>query len=98
MPDADTLIQHYLEGTLTDAEAEEAAHAAAKRAAARRKTAPALRDGRDAPRHEAARVPDKVIQPALVPKRRFTFATVTTVAAMAACIALAWARGWPCRG
>jgi hypothetical protein len=31
---------------------------------------------------------NNIIRPALLPKRRFTFATVTSVAAMAACITL----------
>ncbi|MFN7563663.1 MAG: hypothetical protein ACK5TH_17925, partial [Prosthecobacter sp.] len=92
MLEADTLIQHYLEGTLTDAEAEEL-HA-------RLQNEPQL--GEKLLQHfemdsmlratKPLAVPGKVIQPALMPKRRFTFATVTTVAAMAACITLmgAW--------
>lgn len=97
MPDADTLIQHYLEGTLSDAEAEQLHDLLQKQPelgvallqhfemdAMLRATKPLA-------------VPGKVIQPALLPKRRFTFATVTTVAAMAACITLmgAWlAMSW----
>ncbi|MFM2168281.1 MAG: hypothetical protein RIS79_2652, partial [Verrucomicrobiota bacterium] len=97
MLEADTLIQHYLEGTLTDAEAEEL-HT-------RLQNEPQL--GEKLLQHfemdamlratKPLALPGKVIQPALVPKRRFTFATVTTVAAMAACIALmgAWmAMSW----
>jgi hypothetical protein len=89
MLEADTLIQHYLEGTLTDAEAEEL-HT-------RLQNEPQL--GEKLLQHfemdamlratKPLAVPGKVIQPALMPKRRFTFATVTTVAAMAACLALA---------
>lgn len=92
MPDTDTLIQRYLEGTLTTGEAEELhallqAHPELgerllqhfKMDAMLRATKPLV-------------VESTHLRPALLPRRRFTFATVTSVAAMAACIALlgAW--------
>lgn len=92
MPDTDTLIQHYLEGTLTTGEAEEL-HTLLK-------THPEL--GERLLQHfdmdamlratKPLATESKTIRPALLPKRRFTFATVTSVAAMAACITLlgAW--------
>ncbi|WP_395749597.1 LamG-like jellyroll fold domain-containing protein [Prosthecobacter sp.] len=92
MPDTDTLIQHYLEGSLTTAEAEEL-HALLQ-------THPELGErlllhfDMDAMlRATKPLLPEnKITRPALLPKRRFTFATVTSVAAMAACITLlgAW--------
>jgi hypothetical protein len=85
MLEADTLLQHHLEGTLTDAESEEL-HT-------RLQNEPQL--GSKLLQHfemdamlratKPLAVPGKVIQPALMPKRRFT---VTTVAAMAACTML----------
>lgn len=91
MSDTDTLIQHYLEGTLTTAEAEELHELLQiqpdlgvrllqhfEMDAMLRATKPLLADN--------------IIRPALLPRRRFTFATVTSVAALAACITLlaAW--------
>ncbi|WP_395740163.1 LamG-like jellyroll fold domain-containing protein [Prosthecobacter sp.] len=88
MPDTDTLIQRYVEGTLTTGEAEELhtllqSHPELgarllqhfEMDAMLRATRPLLPE-------------TKIIPPALLPKRRFTFATVTSVAAMAACITL----------
>lgn len=87
MPDTDTLIQHYLEGTLTTAEAEELHELL--------QTQPELGErllqhfDMDAMlRATKPLVADNIIRPALLPRRRFTFATVTSVAAMAACITL----------
>jgi hypothetical protein len=87
MPDTDTLIQHYLEGTLTSAEAEELHELL--------QTQPELGErllqhfDMDAMlRATKPLVADNIIRPTLLPKRRFTFATVTSVAAMAACITL----------
>lgn len=91
MPDTDTLIQHYLEGALTTAEAEELHELL--------KIQPEL--GARLLQHfemdamlRATKplVVDNFIRPALLPRRRFTFATVTSVAALAACITLlaAW--------
>lgn len=87
MPDTDTLIQRYLEGTLTTAEAEEL-HT-------RLKAQPELGErllqhfDMDAMlRATKPLVADNIIRPKLLPRRRFTFATVTSVAAMAACITL----------
>lgn len=87
MLDADTLIQHYLEGSLTDAEAEEL-HA-------RLKAQPDLGERllqhfeMDAMlRATKPLAANNIIRPALLPKRRFTFATVTYAAAIAACITL----------
>ena len=87
MPDADTLIQHYLEGTLSDAEAVEL-HALLQ-------TEPQIGERllqhfeMDAMlRATKPLAANNIIQPALLPKRRFTFATVTSVAAIAACITL----------
>lgn len=91
MPDADALIQRYLEGTLNDSEAAEL-HALLQ-------NDPQL--GEKLLQHfemdamlratKPLAVPGRVLQPALVPKRRFTFTTVSAVAAMAACLALAGA-------
>ena len=87
MPDTDTLIQHYLEGTLTTAEAEEL-HALLQ-AQPELGERLLLHFDMDAMlRATKPLVADNVIRPALLPKRRFTFATVTSVAAMAACITL----------
>jgi hypothetical protein len=91
MPDADTLIQHYLEGTLTDAEAEQL-HDLLK---AQPQLGERLLQHFEMDAMLRATKPlavNNVIRPALLPKRRFTFATMTTVAAMAACITLmgAW--------
>lgn len=91
MLDSDTLIQHYLEGTLTASEAEQlhdllkAQPEIGERLIQHFEIDAMLR----ATRPLAA---NNIIQPALLPKRRFTFATVTSVAAMAACITLlgAW--------
>lgn len=96
MLETDTLIQHYLEGTLSDVEAEQL-HALLK-------AQPEL--GEQLIQHfemdamlrtTKPLAANNIIRPALLPKRRFTFATVTSVAAMAACIALlgAWiAMSW----
>lgn len=89
MPDADTLIQRYLEGTLSGAEAGEL-HALLQ-------DNPLL--GEKLLQHfemdamlratKPLAAPGEIIRPALLPKRRFTFATVSSVAALAACLALA---------
>ncbi len=87
MPDTDTLIQHYLEGTLTTAEAEEL-HELLK---AHPELGARLLQHFDMDAMLRATKPllaENIIRPALLPKRRFTFATVTSVAAMAACITL----------
>jgi len=89
MPDADTLIQHYLEGTLTDAEAEELHTLLQNEPQLGSKLLQHFEMDAMLRATKPLAVPGKVIQPALVPRRRFTFATVTTVAAMAACLALA---------
>lgn len=89
MPDADTLIQHYLEGTLTDAEAEELHTLLQNEPQLGSKLLQHFEMDAMLRATKPLAVPGKVIQPALVPRRRFTFATVTTVAAMAACMALA---------
>ena len=87
MPDAYTLIQHYLEGTLNDAEAEQL-HLLLR-------NEPQLGEKllqhfeMDAMLRATKPLAAKIIiRPSLLPKRRFTFATVTSVAAMAACITL----------
>lgn len=88
MPDnADTLIQRYLEGTLTEAEAEEL-HALLKEQ-------PELGDrliaqfNMDAMlRASKPLTASLASHPVILPRRRFTFATVTGVAAMAACVTL----------
>jgi anti-sigma factor RsiW len=97
MLEADTLIQHYLEGTLTDAEAEELHTLLQNEPQLGEKLLQHFEMDAMLRATKPLAVPGKVIQPALMPKRRFTFATVTTVAAMAACIALmgAWmAMSW----
>ena len=92
MLEADTLIQHYLEGTLTDAEAEELHTLLQNEPQLGSKLLQHFEMDAMLRATKPLAVPGKVIQPALMPKRRFTFATVTTVAAMAACITLmgAW--------
>jgi len=87
MSDADTLTQHYLEGTLSDAEAEQLHDLL--------KAQPELGERliqqfeMDAMlRATKPLVANNIVRPALLPKRRFTFTTVTSVAAMAACITL----------
>lgn len=91
MHDAEVLIQHYLEGRLTDAEAE-ALHAMLL-------ADPALGERvirqfeMDAMLHHTAEVLPQLKTPVvMLPKRRFTFHTMTGVAAMAAAVALmaAW--------
>ncbi len=91
MLDDDTLIQHYLEGTLSDAEAEQLHELL--------KVQPELGERliqhfeMDAMlRATKPLASNNAIRPALLPRRRFTFATVTSVAALAACITLmgAW--------
>lgn len=89
MFDADTLIQHYLEGTLTDAEAEELHTLLQNEPQLGERLLQQFELDAMLRATKPLAVPGRVIQPALVPKRRFTFATVTTVAAMAACLALA---------
>lgn len=91
MPDMDTLIQHYLEDTLTTVEAEElhellkAQPELGERLLQHLEMDAMLRATRPL-------VADSSSRPALLPRRRFTFATVTSVAAMAACVTLlaAW--------
>ena len=92
MLDTDTLIQHYLEGTLTDEEAEQL-HGLLK-------AEPELGErllehvGMDAMLRATKPLTASLeSSPALLPRRRFTFATVATVAAMAACVAMlgSWA-------
>ena len=86
MLDAETLIQHYLEGTLSGAEAEQLHDLL--------KSQPELGD-RLLEQFEMdamlrATKPLIAIQgsaPSLLPRRRFSFATVTSVAALAACVA-----------
>jgi hypothetical protein len=93
MPESDTLIQHYLEGSLTTAEAEEL-HAMLQRE-------PQLGERllqhleMDAMLHatKPLTLPENVLQPLMkAPRRRFTYATMTSVAALAACLTLmaAW--------
>lgn len=97
MPDADTLIQHYLEDTLTDAEAEELHTLLQNEPQLGAKLLQHFEMDAMLRATKPLAVPGKIIQHALVPRRRFTFATVTTVAAMAACITLmgAWlAMSW----
>lgn len=87
MLDSDTLIQHYLEGTLSDAEAEQL-HALLK---AQPELGERLIQHFEMDAMLRATKPlaaNNIIRPALLPKRRFTFATVTSVAALAACITL----------
>ncbi|MFC5458004.1 LamG-like jellyroll fold domain-containing protein [Prosthecobacter fluviatilis] len=92
MPDTDTLVQRYLEGTLTSGEAEEL-HALLQ---AHPELGERLLQHFEMDAMLRATKPLVVesmsTRPALLPRRRFTFATVTSVAAMAACIALlgAW--------
>ena len=87
MPDSDTLIQHYLEGTLTTAEAEELHELLQAQPELGERLL--MHFDMDAMlRATKPLVADNIIRPALLPKRRFTFATVTSVAAMAACITL----------
>jgi len=96
MLDSDTLIQNYLEGTLSDAEAEQLhellkAHPELGEKMIQHFEMDAML------RATKPLTANNIIRPALLPKRRFTFATVTSVAAMAACIALlgAWiAMSW----
>lgn len=91
MPDADSLIQHYLEGSLSVAEAEElhellsAQPEMGERLIEHFEMDAMLRATKPL-------VSNNIIRPALLPKRRFTFATMTSVAAIAACITLlgAW--------
>ncbi|MDB6007476.1 MAG: hypothetical protein JWR15_4463 [Prosthecobacter sp.] len=87
MPDTDTLIQHYLEGTLTTAEAEEL-HELLKMQPELGERLLQHFDIDAMLRATKPLVADNIIRPTLLPKRRFTFATVTSVAAMAACITL----------
>lgn len=91
MLDRDTLIQHYLEGTLTEADAEQLHQ--------QLQSDPQLGEtlldhiSMDAMLRASKPLATTLeMRPALVPKRRFTFRTVTSVAAMAACITLggAW--------
>lgn len=97
MPDADTLIQHYLEGSLSDAEAEELHTLLQSESQLGEKLIQHFE--MDAMlRATKPLATNNIIRPALLPKRRFTFTTVTTVAAMAACITLmgVWiAMAWP---
>ena len=97
MPDADTLIQHYLEGTLSDAEAEELHTLLQSESQLGEKLLQHFE--MDAMlRATKPLATNNIIRPALLPKRRFTFTTVATVAAMAACITLlgVWiAMAWP---
>lgn len=91
MPDADTLIQHYLEGTLTHAEAEELHTQLQNEPQLGSKLLQHFEMDAMLRSTKPLAVPGKLIQPALIPRHRFTFGTVTTVAAVAACIALAGA-------
>lgn len=87
MPDTDTLIQHYLEGSLTVAEAEELHELLTAQPELGERLIQQFE--MDAMLHATKPlVANNIIRPALLPKRRFTFATMTTVAAMAACITL----------
>jgi hypothetical protein len=90
MFDADTLFQHYVEGTLTDAEAE-ALHTLLREQPG---------EGERLLSHLAMDAMLRSTKPlvtsagsrrAWLPRRRFTLGTVTSVAAMAACVALAGA-------
>lgn len=92
MPDADTLIQRYLEGTLSDAEAEQLHELLKAQPQLGEKLLQHFEMDAMLRATKPLAVPGTVIRPALLPKRRFTFATMTTVAAMAACITLmgAW--------
>lgn len=92
MPDADTLIQRYVEGRLTEAEAAEL-HTLLQ---SQPELGERLLDQFNMDAMLRASKPmtaELSLGPVLLPKRRFTFATVTSVAAMAACISLlgAWA-------
>ncbi|MCP5557400.1 MAG: FecR domain-containing protein [Verrucomicrobiaceae bacterium] len=88
MLETDTLIQHYLEGTLSETEAAQlhemilAQPELGERLLQHFEMDTMLRETKP-----LAVVPAPA--PVLLPKRRFTFATVTSVAAMAACITLA---------
>ncbi|MFN0080275.1 MAG: LamG-like jellyroll fold domain-containing protein [Prosthecobacter sp.] len=87
MLDSDTLIQHYLEGTLSDAEAAQL-HDLLK---AQPELGVRLLQHFEMDAMLRATKPlaaNNIIRPALLPKRRFTYATVTSVAALAACITL----------
>ena len=88
MLEADTLLQHPLEGTLTDAEAEELHTRLQNEPQLGSKLLQHFEMDAKLRATKPLAVPGKVIQPALMPKHRFTFATVTTVAAMAACTML----------
>lgn len=91
MPDRDILIQHYIEGTLTDAEA--------GRLHELLQSEPQLGEtlldhlSLDAMLRASKPLAAALdMKPALAPKRRFTYRVVTSVAALAACIAFgaAW--------
>lgn len=87
-PDVDVLIQHYLEGTLSDAEAArlhellQADPALGERLLGHFSMDAMLRATKELKALQPARAP------ALLPARRFSFAALSGVAAMAACITL----------
>ena len=91
--DADVLIQHYVEGRLTNAEA---AHLhgllEADPALAERLLDHVSMDAMVRSTKELRALPQS--RPALLPRRRFTFVTLYGVAAMAACVALVGAWAW----
>lgn len=92
MLEADTLIQRYLEGTLSDTEAEQLHTLLQNNPQLGEKLLQHFEMDAMLRATKTLAVPGTIIRPALLPKRRFTFATMTTVAAMAACITLlaAW--------
>lgn len=86
MPDRDTLIQHYLEGTLTEPEAAQL-HALLQ---SDPELGGQLLDhiALDAMLRASKPLATALdMRPALVPRRRFTFRTVAAAAALAACLA-----------
>ena len=91
MLDSDTLIQHYLEGTLSDLEAEQLHRLLEKQP----ELGPRLLEHLEMDAMLMASKPLVATpqhRPRLVPKRRFTMSTLATVAAIAACLMLAL--GW----
>ena len=87
MPDADILIQRYVEGTLTEAEAAELHTLLNEQPdlGARLLDQFNMDAMLRATKPMAASID---LHPVILPSRRFSFATVTSVAAMAACVTL----------
>lgn len=89
MPDADILIQHYLEGTLSSAEAGELHVLLQNNPLLGEKLLQHFEMDAMLRATKPLAAAGEGLRPTLLPKRRFTFATVSSVAALAACLVLA---------